>query len=734
MGVRISSHDPPRIEFPTVHRIKGKGNTYRSTGKWISWQDLKQKNPVALIDPPSLDDFVKRGGQVGAGQRLEPGAYLKEERRFKVVKRKKSPVESNVSAPDDMWVGGSSQSIYATNESPSKTHKELQSKNSVSGSRKGNEEVEQDGWLGGESATTSRLQVAIEKKKNSIGDAMHTLEKDASVAPTLRPLRKSRSGLSLSERLGMDSLKEASKAEPMPNTESENLGDDTIACRKTSKREKPPKLDLLDQVCTPAINSLQFSEAQTPLSATHSPPETPLKYMWRGENKRNDLPITPSNELAIQNATLIPGSARLGGLLLDPGEGVPVLPKELQTPKRETIALNMTSNTADTSASTKQSQVDQMLAKVRLARSSAGTQESRWAIKETDSANIAEETSSKGEKPQIEPPKAPRALREAQSIEEQAPTQPNASKSLLERMGSIAIGDKAAEKPTKKKKEKKKGTKKEIIRHEDEDPPSVQSKNGTVKSEATNSAHPIPVDSSSTKDAPVSSSDSPISDIVPPPPPPSSLLAPSVSASSNVTEATTEGSNFGNDTLTSINWADSDDDELPDLPEEWTRASQTAIDGSEFSNPSSKDDEVLPAQGTTDKLYPSASATSQRGAKRGLGRGRGKKEREDGQDELPRGPRGLRIAGSAIQGSREVPKTAPKELFPSHKLDASIPNGPRVERNRPQPRDQKPHGRPKLVTNNADAFSRLTKGALGTPSSGQGVSRSQKQAKGGATN
>ncbi|KAL9938930.1 hypothetical protein V8E36_001743 [Tilletia maclaganii] len=77
-GARVvrPADGPPRIEFPTVKRIRG--NRYKPTGKWISWQALKRLNPIAVNDPPDLDVFLARGGQVGSGERRAPGAYLEQ--------------------------------------------------------------------------------------------------------------------------------------------------------------------------------------------------------------------------------------------------------------------------------------------------------------------------------------------------------------------------------------------------------------------------------------------------------------------------------------------------------------------------------------------------------------------------------------------------------------------------------------------------------------------------------
>ncbi|KAE8225151.1 hypothetical protein CF319_g2059 [Tilletia indica] len=77
-GARVvrPKEGPPRIEFPTVKRIRG--NKYKPTGKWISWQALKRLNPLAVTDPPDLAVYMARGGQVGTGSRRAPGAYLEQ--------------------------------------------------------------------------------------------------------------------------------------------------------------------------------------------------------------------------------------------------------------------------------------------------------------------------------------------------------------------------------------------------------------------------------------------------------------------------------------------------------------------------------------------------------------------------------------------------------------------------------------------------------------------------------
>lgn len=106
-NARISPDGPPyRIEFPTILRLKGRGSTYKPTGRWFSWNDLARLNPLAVRAPPPLDEFVKSGGTVGQGERGEQADA-------KVAKVSKNAARKEC-REDDGWIGtGSAESIYA---------------------------------------------------------------------------------------------------------------------------------------------------------------------------------------------------------------------------------------------------------------------------------------------------------------------------------------------------------------------------------------------------------------------------------------------------------------------------------------------------------------------------------------------------------------------------------------------------------------------------------------------
>ncbi|KAK0520340.1 hypothetical protein OC835_007241 [Tilletia horrida] len=103
-GARIvrPENGPPRIEFPTVKRLRG--NRYKPTGKWISWQALKRLNPLAVTDPPDLNIFMARGGTVGSGERRAPGAYLEQTTSKNLIPFAvpEEPVASNTNLDEGM--------------------------------------------------------------------------------------------------------------------------------------------------------------------------------------------------------------------------------------------------------------------------------------------------------------------------------------------------------------------------------------------------------------------------------------------------------------------------------------------------------------------------------------------------------------------------------------------------------------------------------------------------------
>ncbi|KDN36786.1 hypothetical protein K437DRAFT_296716 [Tilletiaria anomala UBC 951] len=107
---RVSNTQPPCIEFPTILRKRGKGNSYKFSGRWISWDELSRRNPLAVKSPPSLEEFMARGGKVGEGKAISPGGWLGADN----VLRKKAEKAVKESGKADGWIGkGSAESIYA---------------------------------------------------------------------------------------------------------------------------------------------------------------------------------------------------------------------------------------------------------------------------------------------------------------------------------------------------------------------------------------------------------------------------------------------------------------------------------------------------------------------------------------------------------------------------------------------------------------------------------------------
>lgn len=702
-----------------------------------------------------MEEFISRGGIVGKGERIEAGGWLKGEKRFKVVKKKRDLTKASGQQGSDGWIGGSSQSVYAAPLSNGgATCQDAWiggSSQSVYASqpREETEEQDSDGWIGGLSTPKqqSKAKVLIDK---SGGDQRVDLnQQDLMTVPPRRQLRKSRSGLSLSERLGMDGIKEASNAEPMPavgQADKERQSGSAID-QAAAIKVRPPNLDLQERQEELLHTSLRTPIAQAPLSATHAPPQTPLKHFWRGSDKQADLPPTPGSEAAVHTATSNGGPNRAGGLLLDPGEGTHVLPKELQTPIQDSFPSTALEAAALSPGSGK-SQIDQMLAKLRLARSSGGTQESRWAVKQTEPSErdaIAE--IQKEEKKKVLPasvPTAPRALREGQQGDKATPTPPPPPKSLFERLAPAAIEVEALQKASKGKKERKRGSRKGEIRPEESGSATPVPAAADIARSASNEGDRTPVLRDHSSKTPAANKDqadeesrkgSAETDVAPS----SSSITTSTSNASLATESSKEGSHVGNDTLASINWADDDDDDtLPELPEEWTRTSQLANASNSLATPApDKTAKKKAAEEGESGGNASGRETTKRGGKRG-GKGRGKR----GKDEEikrsaspPRAPRGLRIAGSAALAAGESGQAAPpRELFPAHDFHHP-PRGPRAERDRMNHRDQKPHGRPKLMAGNKDAFSRLTRGALGIPpdlsaAAGQDIRRSARNSDG----
>jgi hypothetical protein len=649
------------------------------------------------------------------------GQRPKGARRFKVVKKVKDTAPSVSSDQGAVRPSGTSQSIYATSSTLGSDHSP-RIEGTVNAASSNTLGPDQNGWFGASSSSGSSSRTrASNDSANPQADSL-----GVATGP-VRQLRKSRSGLSLSERLGMDDIKEASNVEPMPNVAP------IEAPKKTGgKKSRPPNLEWANTAQTPPtppLGSLSSPIAQTPLSASHPLPETPLKHIGRKPNKRVDLPLTPGIEQAVYDAR---GSNRVGGLLLEAGGDSPVFPKELQTPKRDALALGpMTSPTRSTNGS--QSQIDAMLAKLKLARTGAGppqagTQQSRWAVKESQTSGEAKEDLSVETAPVVENravgeksaiPTAPRALREKSAVRNSSPP---AGKSLLERMSAPAMEEAPA--PIKSKKDRKRGGKKAETRHE----PLIAASKVDEQFVATSqkSDHEpaivprqpdVGLPASPTKGDDAAASSLPESEAIDQVHP--SDLPPSTSSASVATDHTAEGSNIGNDTWGTINWAD-DDDDLPELPEEWMRAAKQANQDDISVVVASPDPGSTPVMESSEGNQFNGNA--QRGARRGGGRGRG--ARRDRQiTPIASSTRGIMIAGSAAQASKETKQT-PKELFPMHKQD----NAPRNANAPPPNREQRHHGRPKLAPSNKETFSRLTKGALGpAPAAGSAQVPARKQ-------
>ncbi|PWN94354.1 hypothetical protein FA10DRAFT_277916 [Acaromyces ingoldii] len=465
-GARISPDPPLRIEFPTIVRIKGKGNKYKPTGRWISWEDLRKLNPLALNAPPSLEEFAKRGGDVGSGPKLEPGSWLgTDNRKTRPPKKVSKKGDREVKPMSDGWFGeekeglgeGSAESIYA----PSATKLATAADCSPSSS----------------TGTLTPTKATPEGKLTSkVGSSK---------------LRQSASSRSLSERFGIGFADPSE--EPIPpipstaagaateeSTEAQTLasqGQDRHVEEDKGRRRPgaPTKLTLSD-IQTHSVGASLGSAtlptfiARTPLSATHTPPETPLKHVQRGPSRfARELPATPRTEQAVERLRGMDGSAT-SGLLLDTGDEAdfegpkkaanealssedkqPQPPSDrpieatTSTPKANGVAPNTSMPTS--SISPAKNQIDSMLAKLRQARSgfsSPGSSESRWASsnakqerkieaekvdreierleKEKKEATTAApavtltktEDAARAEVP-VSPPKAPRALREKEA-------------------------------------------------------------------------------------------------------------------------------------------------------------------------------------------------------------------------------------------------------------------------------------------------------------------------------
>lgn len=816
-GARISPAPPPRIEFPTVLRVRGRGNKYQPTGRYISWEELKQRNPMAVKDPPSLDDFIQAGAKVGTAERVEPGAFLKGEKRFRITKRPKGAVD--VQESEDGWIGGASESVYARE------------------------------------ATPTPSSVKAEQVKSARDAASQSTFLDRPNALPSRTLRKSRSGLSLSARLGIDEADDM-PARTSPDSDSTEGTPDVPSVPQRGSR--PPRLTLPDNrsslLQASSATAAQTPIAQTPLSASHSPPETPLKH--DGNKGRIDIPATPRTEELVAQQQV--DNMNRTGLMLEPGnraEASPITPTMPGTTIAPATA--SASTTQSIPARAARSQIDEMLVKLRQARSgfgAGGSGESMWATKKTEQA-----TSSEADKTPVAALADERRARSmtqeaAQSNEEQEKrtkerteakdlqtanglnskrgelqTKPT---SLFDRLGP-KLGE--VEESVKVKKERKRGGRahgddtwsapREAIQ-KPSNAPTLRAEKTAEK--ARGGAEEVPaathtpnvgkvvkakgaISGSSEredegKSEPVSEPEAEPSAGAEPEsaPKPLSQHKPEVAhretpstAATSVPEKEGDGQeeeedaddsestvhetepSVGNETLSTINWADDDDDEsLPELPEEWMKDLALSPTKPEKALSTGGSSVVSNGGGASD-VGESQGGLGKRGSKRG-GKGRSRKQEykeERGTIRVPREPKGMRIAGQAKEGSNRASLAAvspwerrahastsppkapmgmriagraeatakaeqrqhpshPRELFPASKAagpptqprrrgGSSVmpPNGtplsPSGEQESIKP--PKAQSRPRIATNGDGAFARLTKGVIGMGSGREGI-------------
>ncbi|EPQ28345.1 uncharacterized protein PFL1_04172 [Pseudozyma flocculosa PF-1] len=360
-GARISPTPPPRIEFPTVYRVKGKGNTYRSSGKYISWDELARLNPLAVKAPPSLEEFQARGGQVGSGPRLKPGELLRRDEPMARIRKQASLVASKEFSEEDGWIGGSSASIYAT----------------------------------AKPATPSPSNSSSDRKKQSTSTT--PLQQPETPERRVQPPSPSSKPKSLFERLGIDEM----TTPPPKATEPRQLRTTPSPGIRRPGAKIPSPLPLT----SPARNNGPLSPggAQTPLSASHPPPETPLKMSHRGGPQ---TPATPHHPLYAYSHRNDEDAARASGLGLGLTPHKPTIPlAHLGSPETRAGLVHdpaapytqssdgspsnamkpegaaPASAAGSTTSSTAGSQIEAMLERLRKARTGLGTEASMWAPK-----------------------------------------------------------------------------------------------------------------------------------------------------------------------------------------------------------------------------------------------------------------------------------------------------------------------------------------------------------------
>lgn len=729
-------------------RVRGKGNKYVTSGRYISWQELKRRNPAALKEAPSLDEFIQRGSQVGSAEALEPGAFLKHESRGK-------PKHAQSSSGNDSWVGGSSQSIYALPPKGNEVHTQTITKNNTVSSPSACK-ADEEGWYDmpkhSDAKTASRNDRYYATNDTLTAESLDILNRSASnVKLPGKTLRKSRSGLSLSARLG---IQEPPRHQGSP-TQSDTPHASPIVSPDgspvTSGRIRPPKISL-PKPSLPAEDSViaspvsQTPVARTPLSASHPPPETPLKHWHKDSNV--ELVTTPRTEqtMAMRNVA----GAR-GGLLLDPGNGL--LPKSLQTPPASagpsSAAMTPSSSasgrvSAAPPSSSARLQIDDMLSKLRSARtaSSTGSSASMWAIKDTNTKS-AEKTEPPQES-QVNASSVQDAHRaDPKTNELESDKRRSMDRSRAEERDSTSVLSESERDstplPGKNERDNTRLPTANVI-------PPTQSGVSTERDITADAPPSIAPDSSSFRDDRREPDDQAYnaklhenqlyvsSKMVEP------TLNPGLSEAEGLAASVDDSrSNVGNETMSSINWADDDDDEsLPELPEEWTQSSRPMP--TSYTSPLDMEGSTVPRPDIhhEQQAAPPIDDSHRTGKRGSRNKSQGKRNKQDKTVPSSEGHNGIQIAGVAQaqrrnswRASSSPPSNAHfrephgkrssgtskqvRELFPdAHK---SGPTSFGADQQRRQPRDlqgaaAKPHGRPRLDTNNEGTFSRITRGIL----------------------
>jgi hypothetical protein len=693
-GARISSDPPPRIEFPTIVRQRGRGNKYKATGRYISWEELKRRNPVALKDPPSLEEFIRKGSQVGTAERLAPGAFLKGEKKFKITKKPKDTIDLHQN--QDGWIGGSSESSFAsqavsngisaqanaqqsaTNGSSSSSASIYAPKTSSNGSSGSMYAPKPSVGSSGSIYATKPLNEPMGSNPQANIFLQNPPEKKEEIATKAsgsqetvpRTLRKSRSGLSLSARLGID-----------PSVENDEQPDvPPLPQPKQQSTRRPSKLTLPDNRISilpdhsqnvSSATSLKTPIAQTPLSASHPVPETPLKH--HGNRHHIDIPPTPNTEQRVSENEM--QNLPKAGLMLDPGQSI--LSHDVAQTSRKSTPLRAA-----------RSQMDDMLARLRQARSGfsgGGSGQSMWApktaVEEPPIASTSEdkEETSRKATPTLASVQAEFANGDAELTPKLGATKPEEAKaktnksnpapqarelsngkSLLDRLGpkleetdaSIKASTTALPapstsiiKPISKAKEEK-------------DQSSFAIKNEKVRKNEIDTKPPKlddPVYSAPTEPKADRKKNEFVQEItyapalseMIPQTEDAAVQAESVVAPPAVIDDT--ASQVGNDTMTSINWADDDDDDsLPELTEEWMKTALLSPPPSS-KKPVKADNSSLASDDTQSRQEIDDSPSHpQRGERKGRGSRREKGTLPShGQKSAPPIDLGIQIAGSA---------------------------------------------------------------------------------------